>query len=116
MTFINCSINQFFKQILSSVIGTIAALLLIVTIGASGLIVFFLLLSQDGSPTVKDKTVLVFDLATKIQDTEPTITLSQAFSQEEQATCGMWVMGKHLLKRYYSKSSAVDSFPEDLLL
>jgi len=90
--------NQFFKQILSSLIGTIAALLLIVTIGASGLIILFLLLSQDGSPTVKDKTVLVFDLATKIRDTEPTITLSQAFSQEEQSTLTLKQVLKNLDK------------------
>ncbi len=90
--------NQFFKQILSSLIGTIAALLLIVTIGASGLIVLLLLLSQDGSPTVKDKTVLVFDLATKIRDTEPTITLSQAFSQEEQPTLTLKQVLKNLDK------------------
>ncbi len=90
--------NQFFKQILSSLIGTIAALLLIVTIGASGLIVLLLLLSQDGSPTVKDKTVLVFDLATKIRDTEPTITLSQAFSQEEQSSLTLKQVLKNLDK------------------
>ena len=90
--------NQFFKQILSSLIGTIAALLLIVTIGASGLIVLLLLLSQDGSPTVKDKTVLVFDLATKIRDTEPTITLNQAFSQEEQSTLTLKQVLKNLDK------------------
>lgn len=90
--------NQFFKQILSSLIGTIAALLLIVSIGASGLIVLLLLLSQDGSPTVKDKTVLVFDLATKIRDTEPTITLSQAFSQEDQSTLTLKQVLKNLDK------------------
>jgi protease-4 len=90
--------NQFFKQIISSLIGTIAALLLIVTIGASGLIVLLLLLSQDGSPTVKDKTVLVFDLATKIRDTEPTITLSQAFSQEEQSSLTLKQVLKNLDK------------------
>lgn len=90
--------NQFFKQILSSLIGTIAALLLIVSIGASGLIILFLLLSQDGSPTVKDKTVLVFDLATKIRDTEPAITFSQAFSQEDQPTLTLKQVLKNLDK------------------
>lgn len=79
--------NQFFKQVLASLIGTITAIILAtVALGGSGLFLLILLLAQDSSPIVKDKTVLVIDLATEIRDTKPTFTLSQALSSQNQST------------------------------
>ncbi|MEB3309956.1 MAG: signal peptide peptidase SppA [Snowella sp.] len=78
--------NQFFKQVLASLIGTMTALLLAtVTLGASGLLLLLLLLAQDSSPTIKDKTVLMVDLGTAIRDTEPAFTLNQAFSSSNES-------------------------------
>jgi protease-4 len=81
--------NRFIKQILASFIGTIAALLMTVTVGASALVLLLLLLSQDSSPVVKEKTVLIFDLATQIQDTESTPSFNQLLSQESQSTLSL---------------------------
>ena len=81
--------NRFIKQILASFIGTIAALLMTVTVGASALVLLLLLLSQDSSSVVKEKTVLIFDLATQIQDTESTSSLNQLLSQESQSTLSL---------------------------
>lgn len=81
--------NRFIKQILASFIGTIAALLMTVTVGASALVLLLLLLSQDSSPVVKEKTVLIFDLATQIQDTESTPSFNQILSQESQSTLSL---------------------------
>ena len=81
--------NRFIKQILASFIGTIAALLMTVTVGASALVLLLLLLSQDSSSVVKEKTVLIFDLATQIQDTESTPSLNQLLSQESQSTLSL---------------------------
>ncbi len=81
--------NRFIKQILASFIGTITALLMTVTVGASALVLLLLLLSQDSSPVVKEKTVLIFDLATQIQDTESTPSFNQILSQESQSTLSL---------------------------
>jgi protease-4 len=81
--------NRFIKQILASFIGTIVALLMTVTVGASALVLLLLLLSQDSSPVVKEKTVLIFDLATQIQDTESTPSFNQLLSQESQSTLSL---------------------------
>lgn len=76
--------GQFFKQTLASLIGTLAGLLMFTTLGVSGLVVLLVILAaQDSSPTVKDKSVLVFDLSTAITDTEPPSTLAQALSGNE---------------------------------
>jgi protease-4 len=75
--------GQFIKQIFASLIGTLAGLILFFVLGTGGLVVLIVSSAmQDSSPTVKDKSILVFDLSTKIRDTKPPSTLSSALSEE----------------------------------
>ena len=78
---------NFLKQTFASIIGTIAGFLLLVTMGASGL-VFLLLAATTPSeePQVKDKTILVFDLATQIRDSEPQTNIQQVFAGDVEST------------------------------
>ncbi len=76
---------NFFKQTFASLIGTLAGLFLFVTLGTSSLVLLLIgLAAIDSSPTVKDKSVLVLDLATQIRDTEPPLTLTDIFSEEDE--------------------------------
>ena len=65
--------RNFLKQTFASLVGSLLGLIIFCGVGTSTL--FFLLLiaatSKDNEPQVKDKSVLVFDLATKISDSEP---------------------------------------------
>jgi protease IV len=76
--------GQFTKQFFASVLGSLTGLILFFALGTGSLFVLLLAAaSLEGGPTVKDKSVLVFDLATQISDTERVATLSQAFSEPE---------------------------------
>ncbi len=76
--------NQFFKQILASTLGTMTAVVILSTVGVSSLFLLILtLISSESTPPVQDKSFLVFDLSTSIRDRKPTITLGQALSGEE---------------------------------
>jgi protease IV len=76
--------GQFTKQFFASVLGSLTGLILFFALGTGGLFVLLLAAaSLEGGPTVKDKSVLVFDLATQISDTERAATLSQALSEPE---------------------------------
>ncbi|AFY76670.1 signal peptide peptidase SppA, 67K type [Pleurocapsa sp. PCC 7327] len=79
--------GQFLKQIYASLIGSFAGLILFFVLGTSGLVLLLIaaVLTESG-PTVKDKTVLVFDLSTQISDTQPPSTLSQVLSEEPTPT------------------------------
>ncbi|MGK7914625.1 MAG: signal peptide peptidase SppA [Prochloraceae cyanobacterium] len=76
--------GQFIKQTFASVIGTLIALFLFSALGVTGLV--FLIVSaasQTEGVSVKNKSVLVFDLSMSIRDTEPASTLGQALSGQE---------------------------------
>lgn len=76
--------NQFLKQTFASTLGSLAGLILFGMLGTSGLI--FLLVAValgDRGPQVKDKSILVYDLSTRISDTQPPPTFSQVLSSEE---------------------------------
>ena len=78
---------NFLKQTFASIIGTIAGLLLLVTMGASGLVLLlFAATTPSEEPQIKDKSILVFDLATQIRDSEPQTNIQQVFSGEVQST------------------------------
>ncbi|HEY9669360.1 MAG TPA: signal peptide peptidase SppA [Coleofasciculaceae cyanobacterium] len=65
--------RQFFKQTLASTVGSLAGLILFFSLGTGGLL--FLLIAaavKDTGPQVKDKSVLVFDLALNITDSDST--------------------------------------------
>lgn len=76
--------GQFFKQTFASLVGTLAAFLVIGAVGIGSLV--FLITSialQASKPTVEDKSYLVFDLSTEIRDHNPPLTLAQALSGED---------------------------------
>ncbi|HAC62523.1 MAG TPA: signal peptide peptidase SppA, partial [Cyanothece sp. UBA12306] len=78
---------NFIKQTLASFIGTLAGLFLLIAVGASGLVFLLIgLVSVDTSTIVKDKSILVFDLSTQIQDTEPPpLTISDFLLDTDQS-------------------------------
>ncbi|NET41623.1 signal peptide peptidase SppA [Okeania sp. SIO2B3] len=85
--------KDFFKYTFASLIGSLLGIALIVGLGFGGLI--FLVGSiaskaKDIGPQVKDKSILVFDLATNITDTRPISTtgeaLQEALSGDQPAT------------------------------
>ncbi|NEN88388.1 MAG: signal peptide peptidase SppA [Okeania sp. SIO3H1] len=76
--------KDFFKYTFASLIGSLLGIALIVGLGFGGLI--FLVGSiaskaKDIGPQVKDKSVLVFDLATNITDTRPISTTGEALQE-----------------------------------
>lgn len=72
--------GQFTKQIFASCLGSLAALFLLLILGTGGILaLLFAGAGQNNGPSVDNKSMLVFDLSTTIQDTEPASTLAQAF-------------------------------------
>lgn len=79
--------KQFIKQTFTSAIGTLAGLLIFFGLGASGLVLLlFTATSVTKQPVVRDKSILVIDLATQIKDSESPASLSQAISGSNQET------------------------------
>ncbi len=77
--------RQFLKQTFASTIGSMVGLLLLLTLGAGGLVLMlFSAVSEQESPGIKDKSVLVFDLSTQVRDSKPPANLAQAFSGKKQ--------------------------------
>ncbi|MEM8831942.1 MAG: signal peptide peptidase SppA [Cyanobacteria bacterium P01_G01_bin.19] len=77
--------RQFLKQTFASTIGSMVGLLLLLTLGAGGLVLMlFSAVSDQESPGIKDKSVLVFDLSTQVRDSKPPANLAQAFSGKKQ--------------------------------
>jgi protease-4 len=74
------------EQTLASLIGTLAGLFLFATLGVSGLVILLIALaSADSEPTIKDKSVLFFDLSTPIQDREPLVNIQQILSDQNRS-------------------------------
>ncbi|MDD1465968.1 signal peptide peptidase SppA, partial [Dolichospermum sp. ST_sed5] len=65
--------NNFIKQTLASLVGSLMGLTIFSGVSTLGflLILIGVASSQSSAPTVKDKSVLVFDLSMKITDSEP---------------------------------------------
>lgn len=85
--------KDFFKYTFASLIGSILGISIIFGFGFGGLI--FLIISiasktKDLGPQVKDQSILVFDLATSITDTQPISStgeaLQEALSTDEATT------------------------------
>ena len=77
--------RQFLKQTFASTIGSMVGFLLLITLGTSGLVfMFFSAVSNEESPAIEDKSVLVFDLSTRVKDSKPPANLTQAFSGNKQ--------------------------------
>ncbi|MEA5598474.1 signal peptide peptidase SppA [Rivularia sp. UHCC 0363] len=79
--------GNFIKQTFASLIGSLLGLLIFVGLGSTGFILLlFAAASTDSGPKVKDSSMLVFDLSTKITDGEPdsSLILQQALSGNNQ--------------------------------
>ncbi|MDB9535033.1 signal peptide peptidase SppA [Dolichospermum planctonicum CS-1226] len=65
--------NNFIKQTLASLIGNLLGLTIFSGLSTVGFLLILIAVasSQNSGPTVKDKSVLVFDLSMKITDSEP---------------------------------------------
>ena len=100
--------RQFFKQTIASLIGTVAGIMLLLTVGVSGLAMLIIsAVSVEEETGLKNKSVLVIDLSLKIQDTKPasslgevidlkqsdTITLRQVIQSLEQAAQDKHIVG-----------------------
>ena len=74
--------RDFFKQSFASLVGTLAGLFLFFSLGTVGLVVLLIAASfKADDPIVKDKSVLVFDLATNITDSKSRSSTSEAISE-----------------------------------
>lgn len=72
--------GNFIKQTFASVIGSLLGLFIFCGIGVTGLVLLIIAAgSQDRGPQVKNKSVLVFDLALNITDSKPNSSTSAAF-------------------------------------
>jgi protease IV len=76
--------GQFLKQTIASIIGTIAGLLILMTMGATGFIMLLVAATTSNSvqSQVKDKSILVFDLSTPIRDSSLPVSITQVFAGE----------------------------------
>ncbi len=76
--------KDFFKYTFASLIGSILGITLIIGFGFGGLIFFVVSIAsktKDLGPQVKDKSILVFDLATNIADTRPISSTGEALQE-----------------------------------
>lgn len=74
---------QFLKQAFASTIGTIIGLLIFFATGSGLLLLIVLAASHAEEPSVPDKSILVFDLSTKIEDTKAPSTFSEVLTEEK---------------------------------
>ncbi|WP_027255532.1 signal peptide peptidase SppA [Planktothrix agardhii] len=74
--------KDFLKFTFASLLGNLIGLVLTTTLGIGGLIFLVILMaSQESGPLVKDKSVLVFDLALSVSDTGPNPSTSEALQE-----------------------------------
>ena len=79
--------SQFLKQTFASIVGTIAGTLILLTVGASGLVFLFITtISSTKEPQIKDQSILVFDLSTQIRDSQTPTSIKQVLAGETQKT------------------------------
>jgi len=88
--------KDFLKLTFASLVGSIVAIALLVTVGVGGLLSLVISIAasaKDSGPKVEDKTVLVLDLGTTIQDAKITSTTSEALEEvlsgDEAATLAL---------------------------
>lgn len=74
--------KDFLKYLGASFIGTIAAALALLTLGAGSVVLLIVLLSATGEPVLKEKTALVLDLSVPIRDANPPLSLRQSLLGE----------------------------------
>ena len=74
--------GQFLKQTVASIVGTIAGFLIIITMGTTGFVMLLVAATATSSveSQVKDRSVLVFDLATPIRDSPPPVNVRKVIT------------------------------------
>ncbi|MEY2983902.1 MAG: Peptidase protease [Cyanobacteriota bacterium] len=70
--------KDFFKQLCASFVGTIAAVLVLLSLGTGSIVLLLLFLASTGELVLEEKTALVLDLSVPIRDTNPPLSLSQS--------------------------------------
>ncbi|MBE9175998.1 signal peptide peptidase SppA [Synechocystis salina LEGE 06155] len=70
--------KNFFQQMAASFLGTLAAIVVLLSLGATGLVLLFVLITAEADPLLEEKTALILDLAIPIRDTSPTLNLQQS--------------------------------------
>ncbi|EAZ92114.1 signal peptide peptidase SppA [Crocosphaera chwakensis] len=90
---------NFIKQTLASIIGTLAGLFLFTTVGVSSIVILLITLaSVETEPAIKDKSVLVLDLSTQIQDKEPFVNIRDILSDKDQSVLTLSQVIKNIEK------------------
>ena len=75
--------NKFLQQTWASFLGSIAGFLFILALGTGGLLVVFInLILSDTTPQIEDKSALVFNLASRIKDSESEANLTEIISED----------------------------------
>jgi protease IV len=76
--------GQFFKQTIASIIGTIAGLLILMTVSTTGFVFLFFAATSNHSveSQVKNKSILVLDLSIPIRDSAAPMGIKQVFAGE----------------------------------
>lgn len=74
--------GQFLKQTVASIVGTIAGFLIIITMGTTGFVMLLVTASATSSveSQVKDRSVLVLNLATPIRDSPPPVNVRKVIT------------------------------------
>ena len=75
--------KAFFKQTLATLLGNLLSLVLTLAVSTTGLLLIVFFLTYDSGPVVKEKSILIVDLATPIQDTEPVFSLGSILSNDQ---------------------------------
>ena len=75
--------GQFLKQAIASFIGAIMAVVLLISLGTVGIVVFLISFSQkESAPAIEAQSILVLDLSTEIRDKLPPLTFSGLLTEE----------------------------------
>ena len=76
--------GKFLKQAIASFIGTIAAVLFLISLGTASIAFFFISFSQkESAPAVEAQSILVLDLSTEIRDQLPPLTFSGLIKEDD---------------------------------
>lgn len=91
--------GKFFKQTLASFIGSVAGLLFVFTLGATGfLILLVALLATETVPELEDKSTLIFDVTSQIKDNQSDQTLQNILSEDNRQNLSLRQITKAINK------------------
>jgi len=72
--------KQFLKQTISSTIGTFLGLGIFLVLGAGGILLIIAILANQQQVSIKDKSILVFDLSDVVQDAHSSKSIAQTIT------------------------------------